>query len=659
MSQFKFYLDDLIIDDPDGWDELKTTIRRDDLFNGITVVQDGQLEFTGEAYHYLYDKLLDNFCNSVTIRVLESCGDDTYREIIKGRILVSGCKFNEKTCKVACEIEDQSFFTLINNNKNIKTSPFTDRTKNGEVMTIATTYNLDIYSVGANALVRSNAQAVRVEEAFRVLVAFMTDNQVQFESDTFGIGGEWEGLCVTTGYQLRTATAEAFPQFSFQQLYSEVKARIPIGLRIVDPYGSPIIKIEALENLYQSNVAYDFTAIDEIVTSVDQNKLYAKVALKTGATDSSVTLPFPEEIDFFGWKEEEFFITGQCNLDTTLELNNNWILSSNVIQSTVQGDQGQDSDLFLIDSTLTSATDGRTTNTDFLQVTKYFYNERLTNANTIIRYIGFVPNSIASYLSTQGSGTFRAYLPTDINHTATVAPDNDDYNPLALSAESFDVSGSYNTTTYRFIAPSAGVYTFNSNIFLEANGSGVGTAVAYFQAYMRIFTSAGVLLPIGESFGGVTYGVRMFTPNTFLSGVPWVGIGVGGSYNFTGSAQVVLRQGDQVLMRFSKVGTTGDIDYTIQSGMNTTYFECNSNTLGGGVFQTGEPSNYPALIHEFTYPVAGNDFQSIIENNASLTTFAQEGQRIRYAWIKEVVYNLAKHTATVKLLTDKTTQYAD
>lgn len=654
----KFKLDGIEVVTPDGWKELKTTIRRDDLFNAILVFQDGELEFTGDGYDYLLTKLEEDFCNVVELTVFDKCNTDDYTMILKGKIFITDCKFNERTCRVAVKVEDNSFYASINNNKNIKTSPFTDKTKNAESLTIATTYNLDIYSVSANTLVRSNAQAVTVYEAFRVLVDFMTDGRVTFESTTFGIGGEWEGLCITNGYQLRTATSATFGQFSFQDLFSEVSARIPIGMRIINPYTNPTLQIEARDIIYNTSVIHDFSNVYEVETTVDQNRLYSAISFKTGQTNGDLTLPFPEDITFFGFKEEEFFITGECNLDNPLELFNDWILSSNVIQAVVNGDQGSDSDFFLIDSTLVDASNGRTTNTDYLQTGSFYYNERLTNSQAAIRYIGFVPNSIASYLSVTGTGTFHAYLPSDINHTATVAPDNDDYNPLALSAEDFDVSGDYNTATYRFTAPDSGVFQFDTNILLEANGSGVGSATAYFQAYLRIFNSSGVIQNVGESFGGIVYGVRMFTATTFLTGVPYVGIGVGGSYNFTGTANVVMRQGDYAILRFSKVGTTGDIDYTIQSGVDTTYFKCLDNTLGGGVFQTGDPSTYPVLLHRFDYPISRGEFQSIVEGSSSLMTFNMEGRAVRKAWIKEIVFNEILGTASVQLITDKTTQNA-
>ncbi len=654
----KVYLDGALVDNPRDWDELQSTLRRDDDFNSIFLTQESSFTFGGDGYEYLYDKLLDSFCNVVQLSVLDNCAGGDYIEILKGSIFVSDCTFNEKNCLCTCRIEDNSFFKSINNNKSIQFSPFTDRTKNGEILATATTYNLDVYSVVNPAtLMRGNCQAVTVFEAFRSIIAFMSDNTITFTSSTFDVGGEWEGLCITSGYQLRTAQNNPFPQFTFEELYNEIRSRIPIGIKVNDPYGTPSIQIESAEYFYGASVADYFTDIYEINTTVDQDKLYAVIKVGSTTVDDTLVYPFPEDIALFGFKQESFFISGECNIDTTLELVNDWILSSNIIQKAVAADQTYDTDLFLIDSTLTDSSNGRTTNTDFLAVGTYFYNERLTNKDTITRYEGFVPNNVANYLDVSGAGLFKAYLPANITHTATVVPDNDDYNPLALSAESFDNSGAYNTATYRYTASTSGVYHMNTNIQITTT-LGLGTVTAYFQAYIRVFNALGVLQDQGESFGGTIYGVRMFTPNIFLSSVPYIGVGANTTVNFTGSANIIMQTGWYAILRFSKVGTTGDVDYTINAGVGNTFFECDENTLGGGVYQTGDPSLYPVLIHSFDYPMTRTQFENIVNNSTSLFSFNMQSQSPRRAWIKEVVYDHVKGTAGVKLITDKTTQNA-
>ena len=50
----KFYLDGTLYENPIGWDEISTKIVRNLDINALLVYQDLSLEFTGDAYAYLY-----------------------------------------------------------------------------------------------------------------------------------------------------------------------------------------------------------------------------------------------------------------------------------------------------------------------------------------------------------------------------------------------------------------------------------------------------------------------------------------------------------------------------------------------------------------------------------------------------------------------------
>jgi hypothetical protein len=100
------------------------------------------------------------------------------------------------------------------------------------------------------------------------------------------------------------------------------------------------------------------------------------------------------------------------------------------------------------------------------------------------------------------------------------------------------------------------------------------------------------------------------------------------------------------------------VDYTINSGVDNTFLKCDDNTLGGGIFETGNPSEYPVLVHEFDYPLSKSRFENILSDSSGLVGFAMNGQNNRKAWIKELVYNHTTSVARVKLITDKTTQNA-
>jgi len=47
-------------------------------------------------------------------------------------------------------------------------------------------------------------------------------------------------------------------------------------------------------------------------------------------------------------------------------------------------------------------------------------------------------------------------------------------NPIPYPTEAFDIGGNYNTSTYRFTAPIAGVYHFDAGVYINNNNSNFG-----------------------------------------------------------------------------------------------------------------------------------------------------------------------------------------
>lgn len=362
----RFYLDGTLFENPDGWDELRSKVKRDDNLNAVLIFQEASVEFTGDAYTYLYDKLLTiGFCAVVDIQVEQSCTDGNgWQLLFKGRIFLADCEFNERTGKAQAKLEDNSYYSLIKNNAKIKTALDTDLTKNGQPLAQAPVYEVDFYSVAANTLQVSDVPCIRVYDALQYLISFMSDNRVGFASNLFDIGGRWEGLCITTGQRMRTKTATPWEQLNFITLLNEVYyATEPLIMIIEDPYGSPTIRIEEQGYSYANTTNFLLENVYEVTTGIEQEKLYSSVIVGSSDTDDTFTYPFPEEIDFFGFKTEQLFITGECNIDNELQLQGDFIRSSNLIEKQLSF-QDYDKSYFIIHTELASNVSGRTTNTN-------------------------------------------------------------------------------------------------------------------------------------------------------------------------------------------------------------------------------------------------------------------------------------------------------
>jgi hypothetical protein len=625
----KFYLDTFEFTGFINWFDLKTKIKREDSLKALLISNESNLQFTDKAYEYLYNKLnLEGFCSSVDFEYIDDCD---FR--IKGIIYLSDTEFNEKSCVANCKLEDNSYVSKIKNNAKIETSINHGKSKNGETITIPNYYMVDIHNVSNNALLRT-VKTYRVYDVLRYLVDFMSDKTLIFESNIFNLGGEFEGLCITIGEKIRLIASTKEPQISFEDLFNELNKKLNLVIIIKNPFSSkPTICIESNSDYYLQNTIAQHTELYSLTTKCEVEKLYNQVSVGSSKIVDESPYYFPENIDYVGWREEDFFIIQKCNIDNELELDTNFAVSSNTIQK-IAGDSGlpiaandtDDNELFLIDTILNTATTGRTTNDDFLDLTppRYFYNYRLTNSSVLNRYIGGIPNTIAKFTNAYGDGLFSAVVNTSYAFVGAGTPVLSTYTNVLSN-----VGGYYNGSD-RYAAPVAGVYTFLSRIDFELNGLAYGN----FTLIARRYSSTGTLLE-GKILwiSGLLNGIGYF-PGPFLQ------FGAYKTFSF------ILNAGDYVQIYY-------DIENTLYGNILTTSaFECIDNTIGGGNYQTYDPDDYPVYLYEYNYPISSSEFKNILDNCTGFISFEYNG-KIKKGWIKEIEYNYLKSMAKVILISYK------
>lgn len=657
----RFKLDGNLVDSPKNWEEVNTTIKRDPNINLFLLYQEYNLEFADSGHAYLSNlSVNDSFCTQVSVTIEVECNQQ-WSLIFDGFIFLSDCEFNERACTVNCKVNDKSFFSKINNNKSIKTSLEGFYTKNKEDITVTEQYDLDVYRVSNGSTLIRTVPTCRVEEAFRYMVDFMTDNTVGFTSTSFGAGGNWEGLCITTGERLRGVvpnfTTGRWVQFSFIELFNEINNRIPIILLVENPFTTPVVRIETIDYLYDNTTVFTASDVYEVVTSYDSDKLYAIV--KFGSPTDDTFSDFPDDIDYFGYKTEEFHVLGNCNLDLTLDLSSDWVVSTNIIQRCAQtGVQDYDSNLFIIDSIYTDDFNGRTTNDNFLNSVpaRFHYNARLNNDNISQRYLPDIANSIASYYINSQEGQMYAYLSGALTHTVFTA--NEDFQQF-IDVESYDFGNYYDTVTRTYTAAITGVYTFRGAVtFLM--GAQNGTGFNWYQIWLEHYNAANVLQQRYE----------YYIPNNCL------GVGPANCYSvFIGSnGQVITKTlndtaitmvaGDYTRVRVrsfpdgvpqSSVYQGGQL-YSILSGASNTFLQCVDTSITGGVFLDADPNDIKVQLHRFNYPMSQSQFDTILANPIGRIQFNMEGQSPRFGWIKELKYNHTNGVAEFIVSTSKATQ---
>lgn len=696
----RFYLDGIEMESPLNWVDFNLNLKRDKSIDALLLVSDTTLEWMGSGYVYLVNLIeSDGFCGFSELLVTDD--ESPELEIFKGRIFLSATEIDEGICTIKTKVEDRSFYAMINNNKSIEADLTAGVSKGKVAITPVDDYILDCHDVNGGVYV-SSVYSVRVYEAFRYLVEFMTDGVVQFTSDTFGTTGVWGGLAITSGLKLRTGDFDNLPpitQFSFKELYEEVRKKIPIGVTIDEAAGVYTVRIESIDYFNQSSGAFAFENIDKIRTKFNEDKLYASIRVGSNAIDQSLT--FPETQPVIGYREEQFFNDINCNIDTELDLLSEWIISSNVIEDCINnGSSYYDEDLFLITTDYQNANYGICTATDVFQSgVDFFYNDQLRNINVLQRYANGIPASaLQSFNGTPAD--FYAWQTTTLTRQriATVssgtvvnnAPTGTFVNDMVIfdddtNAPGSDPNGVYLTTVGAigkdnvFTAPVDAYYTFQVFVDATLTGNVTGTINAVGLESLNV-----------NSFGGADSVTIFLNYNTFTglnvavdSNVP-IGTISTGSYkwkytaNQNNSGPYLVNNTNQVFS-FSKyllagwrlnidnkcnfntyvetnVGNPGGT-ITITENVNVaigSFFTCIGNSTNNTNIVVGDINEYIAYEHSFDYPMTASEFLYVKNNPRDLVAFSMFGKADRYGWISDLKYNWNKGTATVKLESNAT-----
>jgi hypothetical protein len=634
----QFLLDDIIFDSPKGWEDIETTIKRDFQYNAVLANQDTEVDFTGEAYNYLYTKLrTDGFCTRIKFEVRYSTDGLTYSTLLRGNLFLSDIQFNERTCTATVKIEDNSYYAMINNNKSIKTALISGRSKNGVAITVPPVYQVDFLNILTLGVAQANVNCYRVYDAFEYLIKFMSDGRLNFASDYLQTtaftdplegalsGYGWKGLCITTGINIRVGTTVndfSLSEFSFDDLWKEVNRRIPLVLIVENPYGEfPTIRIENID--YQFTDATIFTATDvyEVISKVDTKSIFAKVNVGSKVVDNQGL--FPEQIHFFGFGPETYIVQGECNIDSALELGTDWATSSNVIAQSLNGYQDYDTNLFLIETEYLTSTSGITWNFNNLGLITsvvYYYNTNLTNSYILSRYRGGLPGDLAQYTGVKGDGEFFANELTSYNVGVLT--------PMTFTNVVFNNAGFWDGND-KYTTPLAGVFTFNLRGTVISTGFTTPTQSCTVTLRAFIYDAGGTIQ--SNALIGYLSTASQSDPSD--------------SFNIT--TQLILNDGWYVRFFATKTASIPGITATIQTNSS---IECLDNSIGGGIFVTVDNTDIPIYLYEMEYPMCQDDFDIIMANTVGTVQFNMSGQPYRRGWISELTYNHTRGVATIKLI---------
>ena len=497
----EFILDGQSVTEPEGLRDLNHRIYYNEGLNGYLEQIDGQVSFYGSEYTYLRNRFFADGCSIVNVTIRN--GLDVY----EANIFLNDAEWYPDLNKVECELVDASYLSLIDNNQDIKAYLNVPRSKNDvdiSAYTVVQT-NLTMKEVSnTDTPTPADRYGIRVFDAFRFLIAFMSDGQLGFVSDYFNPetnpaqATQPRNPTLMTGYSVRTGPQvdpddEEWPYISFEELYTDINKIYNITFSIEQIAGVPTIRIEPkgyFRNNIQTIVLPDSL---EVRQSADRDSYYQLV--KFGSND-----PETKEFDYYpeeplqSWRKEEYHLGGQCNTKSTLDLQLRVLITDpNVIMDALpisvggQDNDENDEDIFLI---VFDGNNETIRNPHPVLANTFFYNNRLSNLAVANNWGDGVPFPIYQFL---GADDNQAKVGNFSTTNLTVcALDNlgrafgefqSTIYPYGFDPNNNIVQGNITTAcvnpaTY-YEVPSTGVYTVNARLILS--GSALVIRIARFD----------------------------------------------------------------------------------------------------------------------------------------------------------------------------------
>ena len=613
--------------EPQGLRDLKHRVYYSPDMRGYLEEWNGELTFYGADYSYLRSKYVNEGCAIIPVVIGDGCGN-TY----DANLFLNEATWRPDICEVTLEVVDAGFLSLIDNNMGIKAYLNVPRSKNDVDITAYTTVQTDLV-FEASAIADPDVtgrEGVRVYDAYKFLIAFMTDGLLEFESD-FLFPDDSEPTLLTpvliTANELRNGNTNAlYPYISFEELHSDWASQYNLTFNVVNG----VFRVEPDSWFQQNSNTITIENPDTIEQTSDEESFYQKV--KFGSqVDEEEDFNYYPNITFLGFSQEEYHLGGQCNnksvLDlemTTLITDPNIIMQSLPIASGGQADPvSKEDDIFVVTCNTSNTSVVYTHPTDSnLQ----YYNKLLTNFECALRWGDGVPFPIFQFLGANQNGA-RGILPNAYNPTLFTVNAITKFAalhfPNRIPPFGFDPNTNMSDVTDTLKSP-----------------PDVGGNTANDTQLKTIYT-----VPVNSIYT-VVGRVRSLTPPSFVYSVLLLKYGSspstvvtdflefdwsqatfdGGAYELNVSWSVYLDAGDRVA-----IGVTNLLEIIQDS-----FFQVNDLDF---IEKTYNPDDNYLINTTFSYPIEPETWKDFLNDRHGRIT-VQHANGIIYGYLREATRNL-------------------
>jgi len=466
---FNFFIDGFEFETPEGVKDLKERLFYNDEIAIYYYQLQGELILNGDAYNYLRGLFDSSICSKSDVELRNEETGETYT----GVVLINDIEWNLSKRLATINLISDKYAELIRNNQNIKVQLGVGLSKNQTPIT-TTSDDVDFLNINATSFI-SRDNCFRIINVFKELVEFMTDGEITVVSDYFTQTGVIDNPSygyILTGKHLR-ADEDETPLISYEEFFTDMN-RLHNLAGIIE---GDTLRIEPKSYFRQNDSSVILENVNEVKQTTDRSKFYGSIRM--GSFKVADGYDYLIRLSYAGFQQEQFFVEGQCNNYSELDLRlDKLVTDTNIIQDIQPvSNSGTDNDEYDGEIILV-----KTYPNDVTEITdaplapgNYYYNNFYTNARVGERWSDTYLFSVVQLLESVEQLVF-ANLTNDQTDSTTpssvwFSPDDDSTPPY------FDTNGDYQigsiplTTTYTdtvgyFEAPSDMVVTMDIDFYL-------------------------------------------------------------------------------------------------------------------------------------------------------------------------------------------------
>ena len=141
-------------------------------------------------------------------------------------------------------------------------------------------------------------------------------------------------------------------ELSFKELFREINRKTNLSFSIEPSptgYSNPFqLRLEPTEFFEQDDEILTLDNVNNILMSFNTSELYSNVEVGSRSFDDDVVLSYPP-LNFKAFKEENYTVLGQCNVDKTLNLVSSYIIDTNIIEDILlNSEEKYDKRIFIV-----------------------------------------------------------------------------------------------------------------------------------------------------------------------------------------------------------------------------------------------------------------------------------------------------------------------